>query len=118
MTNEPRCFFADRNAGPCSGSLIRAHLVPKQLLKRSFPHGKAGRTTQELIDDQRSWVPCCGGEQGNGGHHGQLDQARTLRIPVDELPAGFSEFMDELGMAWWVRKHYVGSRSARLERVR
>jgi hypothetical protein len=40
------CFLARFSATPCSGRLVRCHLVPKQMLKR------------EKLDpwDQRTWV--------------------------------------------------------------
>ena len=85
-----RCFFEGwPGAGPCDGRLIRAHIVPRSLLKSSFYYGvvledgawrKLGRTEdrydlehrslQDLVDDERSWVPCCGGMVGLAGHHG------------------------------------------------
>lgn len=118
-----RCFFAGHN--PCDGQLVRGHLIPRQLLKREFPHGVVfdhgewrrldaledvyhlpHRTLRDLIDDERSWVPMCGGPMGNGGHHGQLDQSRTLRIPREELPEGFMVFCEELGLGWYVLREY------------
>jgi hypothetical protein len=126
------CFFKGRpGAGPCDGALIRAHLVPRQLLKREFPEGVAmfdgewisvrelrrrvtpegranyrTRTLRDLCDDERSWVPCCGGPLGPGGHHGQLDQSRHLRIPRADLPADVEEFAAELGLTWWIEREY------------
>lgn len=99
----PACFFADPRAWPeageCSGRLIRAHLVKQQVLRREG-HARHAR-------DPRSWVYCCGGATGIGGHHGALDYARSLRIPLDRLPVPFVELMDELGLTWWVHKHYA-----------
>jgi hypothetical protein len=94
------CFFARQpGAGACDGQLIRAHLVPRQLLKRE---GHAG-----LVDDPRTWVPCCGGPTGIGGHHGQLDYSRKLRIPPYRLPAEFVALMTDIGLGWWISKHYA-----------
>lgn len=117
------CFF--QGQGPCDGALIRAHLIPRQLLRREFPHGvlledgawrKATRyedryelphrNTTDLCNDVRSWVPCCGGPQGNAGHHGQLDHSRVLRIARDELPAAVEEFAAELGLTWFIERTY------------
>lgn len=117
-----RCFFADR--GPCDGELVRAHLIPRQLLKREFPNGvvldgggwrKLGRNEdrydlvhrgpRQLVDDERSWVPACGGACGVSGHHGQLD-GLTLRIARERLPEGFEVFCDELGLGWYVERQY------------
>lgn len=123
-----RCFFAGwPDAGPCDGALIRAHLVPRQLLKRDFPWGvvlaedgrwyrrfrgesrpeaSRFRSLKALCDDPRSFVACCGGPMGPGGHHGMLDQSRTLRIPREQLPAAVEEFAAELGLVWWLDREY------------
>lgn len=117
------CFFADRSS--CDGYLIRAHLIPRQLIKREFPYGAlfddgrwrratryedrydlAHRTVDELINDERTWVPCCGGLQGNSGHHGQLDHSRTLRITREQLPAMVRHFAEELRLTWWIEREY------------
>lgn len=111
---DARCFFAD--AGPCNGRLIRAHLIPRSLLKREYRWGVVRdtdgwrplrrnedrydlphRSFDDLVDDPRSWVPCCGGAQGVSGHHGALDVARTLKLPREALPVGLEEFAAELG---------------------
>lgn len=123
----PVCFFAGvRGAGPCDGQLIRAHLVPRQLLKREFPYGASlgehgwfalGRSqawyhgltvvrVDELVADPRSWVPCCGGPMGNAGHHGMLDVSKRLRIARADLPAAVEEFAAELGLGWWLDREY------------
>lgn len=126
----PVCFFRGWSAGQCDGALIRAHLIPRQLLKREFPHGVvldgdrwrrlernedrydlAHRTLRELVDDERSWVPCCGGAMGNAGHHGALDVARTLRVPRGRVPSWVESFAAELGLTWWLDREY-GEREA------
>jgi hypothetical protein len=121
----PECAFGGKpGAGPCSGALIRAHLIPKQLTKREFPHGVVfengtwrrldrtedrydlpHRTLREIHDDPRSWVPCCGGGSGIGGHHGQLDGLK-LRIQRAGLPPAVEEFAAELGLGWWLDRTY------------
>jgi hypothetical protein len=129
---KPVCFFAGQ--GPCDGALIRAHLIPRQLLKREFPHGvtlcvggpdrrlgwyryRPGmtwvqlRSLESLVDDPRCWVPCCGGPMGLSGHHGMLDQSRTLRIPRERLPQAVEDFAAELNLSWWLEREY-GLRSA------
>ena len=122
------CFFA--SIGPCDGPLIRAHLLPRQLLKREFPHGvvldgdqwrRLGRgedrydlkyrTLQQLVDDPRSWVPMCGGPTGIGGHHGQFDGLR-LHVHRGQLPEPFVEFCDELGLGWYIDRQYGDARRA------
>lgn len=98
------CFFANwLGAGECDGWLIRAHLVKRQVLEREG-HGA-------LIDDPRTWVLCCGGPQGNGGHHGMLDNSRKLRIPREKLPTEFIELMEAIGMGWYLDKHFGEPRS-------
>jgi hypothetical protein len=94
----PRCFFADRDAGPCDGRLIRAHLVKQQVLKREG-HGR-------YCKDPRSWVWCCGGPTGCGGHHGHMDRSLKVRIPRADLPTGFLAMMEEIGMSWYVERYY------------
>ena len=89
---------SDRPVGPCHGQLIRAHLLPRQLLRREG-HLAA-------IDDPRSWVPACGGLTGSTGHHGAFDYARTLRLPYDALPAGTIELAEELGLDWYLDRTY------------
>ncbi len=119
----PQCFFADHS--PCSGRLVKGHLLPRALMRRELRFGlvledgvwrKLQRTEDRyelpyrdlnaLIHDPRSWVPMCGGITGAVAHHGMLDQARTLRIGWDELPAGFVEFCDEIGLLWWAQRTY------------
>jgi len=131
--SRPVCFFQRLpGAGPCDGALIRAHLIPKQLVKRGFPHGVswhprlecwvgyapleeqealdrgegwAHRTLRQMQDDPRCWVPCCGGPTGIGGHHGQFDGLR-LRLPRESLPLAVVEYAAELGLSWWLDRTY------------
>lgn len=89
-------------AGPCDGREVRAHLIPKQLLKR------------EGLDpwDSRVWVLMCGGPTGVGGHHGQLDYSRTLRIPREAIPAPVEEFAVEHDLSWWLDREYGARQEA------
>lgn len=121
--NQPRCFFA--HLGGCDGQLVRAHLLPRRLLKREVRYGivrengkwrPLGRYEdryelpfiglQELVDDPRSWVPMCGGATGISGHHGMVDHSRTLRIARCDLPAGLEEFAAEVGLTHWLTREY------------
>ena len=125
--SEYACFFADReDAGPCSGSLVRAHLIKRQVLAREFKHGcvyEGGswwplergedqhdlpfRSLDDLIADERSWVAMCGGPQGNGGHHGMAPpDGWHLPIHFEELPDGFIEFLTEIGLLWYAQRTY------------
>ncbi len=95
---EPRCFLVQFSTVPCDGRLVRAHLIPRQVLKREW-HGCA-------INDPRSFMWACGGPMGASGHHGMLDSARTLRIPRERLPRVLEELAEELGLTWWLDREY------------
>jgi hypothetical protein len=121
-----KCFFAGRRGwGPCDGALIRAHVVPKRMMKRELwaplnrehPPMKAREILGGLIWDPRAWVPCCGGPTGIGGHHAELDTpglSLAPRLTRAELPEGLEDFVRELdGMlagrepfAVWMDKTY------------
>lgn len=123
------CFFADfPGAGVCDGRLVKCHLLPRRLLKLEFRYGIGGsrgvphflvdvwpagrsKSLRALVADPRCWVWGCGGIVGSGGHHGQLDHARTLKIPREYLPRGIEEFAHELGLTWWLDREY-GERCA------
>ncbi len=97
------CFLAEHGVmdhgdpmPPCSGQLIRAHLIPKQMLKR------AGHDPM----DWRSWVWACGGIMGNAGHHGMLDASRSLRLPRSAIPEVTEELATELELDWWLDRTY------------
>lgn len=97
-----RCFFDGwPDAGPCDGRLIKAHLVKRQVLRREFDKPTAKR----LIASQDSWVWCCGGAVGLGGHHGRFDGHR-LRIPRHCLPVAFVDMMTAVDMDWYVDRYY------------
>lgn len=101
------CWFVQiPGAGSCDGALVRCHLLPKQLLRRRFPHGFQGRSLAQLQADPRSWVWGCGGTMGDGGHHGRLDTSRKLKIPRVMLPAGVEEMAAELALTWWLDREY------------
>jgi hypothetical protein len=87
---------------PCSGELIRAHLIPRQLLLRTVPAERSA----EIVNDSRGWVWACGGPMGNAGHHGMFDQARTLRVPRISIPVATEEMAEELHLVWWLDRTY------------
>jgi hypothetical protein len=93
------CWLAQFSATPCDGPLVRCHLIPRQLLTRE---GHAG-----LIDDRRTWVPGCGGPTGIGGHHGELDTSRKLRIPLWRIPTETLLLLEEIGLGWWLEREYA-----------
>lgn len=94
----PGCWAAMNviGCGPCDGHLVKAHLIPKQMLRRE----------KLPLWDDAVWVPICGGPTGIGGHHGMLDYSRTLRIPREVLPAALEAFAAEHGVAWWLDREY------------
>jgi hypothetical protein len=106
-TRTETCWFASvPNACPCDGPLVRCHLIPKHVLRQNFPKGFEGRALAVLQADPRSWVWGCGGSMGLGGHHGQLDTSRKLRIPRELLPDVTEEFAAELGLTPWLDREY------------
>jgi hypothetical protein len=94
----PSCQLARFSRIPCNGRLIRAHLIPKQVIHREAPEAD--------IWDPRVYVLACGGGSGIGGHHGMLDFSRTIRIPRRLLPPGLEEFANQYGLAWYLDRHY------------
>ena len=97
------CWLAQFSANPCEGGLIRAHLLPKQLIRREI---RDREEAQMVINDPRSWVPCCGGRSGLAGHHAELDTTMSIVIPRSALPPDLEELAAEVGMMWWVDRHY------------
>jgi hypothetical protein len=94
-----RCFFAEiPGAGPCDGKLRKCHLIPAQLLRRE---GLGQFTWTEAV-----WVWGCGGIVGIGGHHGQFDHSRSLRVPREMLPAELEAFAAANGLAWYLDREY------------
>jgi hypothetical protein len=109
-------------AGPCDGRLVRAHLIPAQLLKRETNAAVRARamtqaTQDMLVWDPRAWVWMCGGPTGIGGHHGRLDYSRRLRIPRHRIPPETEEFAAELGLGWWLDRTY-GERTEAVDPAR
>lgn len=134
----PGCWVAEHVVlpGPCDGQLVKAHLIPKSLLKREYPFGAyvadgmADRiparhrqnlapnatstlggaidvvTLDAIIWDPAVWVPVCGGPVGIGGHHGMLDHSRTLEIPRDALPPETETFAAVYGLTWFLEREY------------
>jgi hypothetical protein len=106
---------------PCDGQLVRAHLLPRQHMRKAWAtihhlrgsrspraaiHSLTHNRLSEYVEDPRGWVAACGGPQGNGGHHAMLDVARTLRVPPQELPEGLWHLAAELGLTWWLEREY------------
>lgn len=95
----PPCWFAELDgAGECDGRLRKCHLLPAQLIKREVGAG--------AVWDDPVWVWGCGGPTGIGGHHGQLDYSRSLRVPRERLPAALEVWAAERGLDWWLDREY------------
>lgn len=99
----PTCFFAHR--GDCDGRLVKAHLIPKQRIKREKQSLLPKDDLQWLIWDERVWTYMCGGPTGLGGHHGAFD-AKQIRIRRSHLPEGVEEFAAEYGLEWSLERDY------------
>src|SRR5215207_1561280 len=93
------CYLARFSEGPCAGRLVKAHLIPRQLLRRELGPGFK-------LNNSDTWVWACGGIMGNSGHHGMLDQSRTLRIPRHALPPYVEDFASKHCLGWWLDREY------------
>jgi hypothetical protein len=109
--SEPECFFA--HLGGCEGRLVKAHLVPKSVLKREWQtaryHGRLSTEVHigDMIDDCRCWRWMCGGlGYGNSGHHGMYDQ---YQIRLHAWPEDFLEFLREHDIEWMADKYATES---------
>lgn len=59
----------------------------------------------KLLQNEQACVLGCG--TGGQGHHGMLDNARTLRIPRAEIPHHVEVFARQIGLTWWLDREYV-----------
>lgn len=92
----PSCWFA--GASSCDGPLQRAHLIPKQRIKR-----EASRAF-DVVWDPRVWAPMC------ERHHRRFD-AGLERIDRGRLPVTVEEYAVEHRLGWSLDRDY-GPRSA------
>jgi hypothetical protein len=103
------CWLAQFSDTPCEGRLVRCHVVPRQHLVREWrtirPHWDG--SLPDLIADRRTWVPGCGGLTGVGGHHGELDFSRKLRIPLHRLPPESLMLLEQIGLDWFLEREYA-----------
>lgn len=76
----------------------RAHLVPKQRIKREHP-GLSASDLHLLVWDSRCWVWAC------RFHHAQFDNYR-FRIPRCAVPRETEEYAAEHGLVWSLMRDY------------
>ena len=101
---DPKCYF--HQLGDCDGQLVKAHLIPKQTLKRELYYRlreqgmnkpAAREQATRIAWDNRAWRPVCGGPTGIGGHHGMVD---AKQISWGEWPEDLMEFLREHDLEW------------------
>jgi hypothetical protein len=103
--DEPECFFA--HLGGCEGRLVKAHLVPKQTLKRELHLDKTFPNPLTPIWDSRCWRWMCGGwGYGSSGHHGAYD---AYQIRLHAWPEDFLEFLREYDIEWMADRYATES---------
>lgn len=76
----------------------RAHLIPKQRIKREHP-SLPPSDLHLLVWDKRVWVAAC------RYHHAQFDNYR-FRIPREALPRGIEDYAHEHGLVWSLMRDY------------
>jgi hypothetical protein len=86
------CWLARFGDGPCDGPMDRAHLVPRQRIRRQL-HGQDPELVQRVIWHPSCWVWAC------RRHHGDFDNKR-FAVPREALPECVEVFAAELGMLW------------------
>lgn len=79
------CWF--RQLGDCDGRIQRAHLIPKQRLKR------AGVRADDDVWDQRVVVPAC------ARHHTLFDM-KFIHLEETDYPETLQQYAGEHGFAW------------------
>jgi hypothetical protein len=106
--DEPECFFA--HLGGCEGRLVKAHLVPKQTIRRELVHRKPKALyvdPEEIVWDSRCWRWMCGGwGYGSSGHHGAYD---AYQIRLHAWPEDFLEFLREYDIEFLAEKYATES---------
>lgn len=125
-SRRPACFLAPFAKGACWGPTDRAHLIPKQVIKRQFPFGAMRRVDtgevcaqrrnedfaalgvtwepvamKHVIWDDRVWVHAC------RRHHGDFDNYR-IRLWRADLPQSVFEFAAQYGLSWRLERDFPG----------
>jgi hypothetical protein len=102
VTERNGCQLARFSDTPCDGELVRVHLIPKQRLRKELPP----ESYQAAVIHPAVWVWACGGPTGIGGHHGELDYSRKLRVPREALPPLTEAWAAFHGLTWWLTREY------------
>jgi hypothetical protein len=96
----PTCFLAQFTDTPCAGRLELAHLIRAQKIRQHVSNKHAVVWSEQVL----RWA--C------HSHHGMLDQAKTLRIPREAIPAETEQWASEHGLSWWLDETYGDRASA------
>jgi hypothetical protein len=111
----PTCFFAahaytdsPEPMPPCEGPLVRCHLIPQQLLRRTPQYQAITLRPMRhwFLYDERSWVWGCGGAMGIGGHHHMFDCSKRIRLARCSIPAGTEELAEALDLQWYLDRTF------------
>lgn len=86
------CWLAQFEGGPCDGPTDRAHLVPKQRIRREL-HGHDPELVERVVWHPSCWVHAC------RRHHADFDN-RRFRVPRAALPGCVEVFARELDLGW------------------
>lgn len=92
------CWFAEYATDPCAGRLEKAHILPKQLLRRE--------DLGEHLWDEAVWVPGC------RHHHFQFDAYRGLCVPLGAVPVETVAFADRHGLGWYLERRFTAEVAA------
>jgi hypothetical protein len=88
----PDCWLRQFTSTDCAGRMDRAHLIPKQTLK------KAGLA--EHILDPATWRPAC------RYHHFSFDAYRGVEVPRSSVPVETERFADRYGLGWYLTRRF------------
>lgn len=99
------CWLAQFSDEPCDGVEDLCHLIPKQLIKREIVGGFGGPLWPATLASRVVWHPSVY-VPGCRHHHGMLDDARTLRIPREAIPAQTERFAAAFGLTYWLDREY------------
>jgi hypothetical protein len=98
MTSE--CWLASVGCpGSCDGPMDRAHLIPKQRIRRELRGDLTREQLDEAIWHPSVWRWAC------RFHHGQLDNG-AFHLDRSLLPASVAEFARIWGMEWSIDSDY------------